>query len=194
MHFSCSPNVARHWDTASFSMQIFAVRAIKEGEEITTEYCDLLAPAAQRQAELAPYGISQCVCPSCSNPAVSDPLRARIRVISRKMDDAGGWMNLDFPEKPDVKPLLGDLITIAKEGLEELDEYGYILWELFKTYATLQDSKNMLAYRQKHKAWKAAIYPDDAPEYEAGIDDLLKLMKFGNLSLNKMMKGKGKAA
>lgn len=58
-------------------MQMFAARAIKKGEEITTSYCDPLLTCAARQAKLKPYGV-RCTCTACLSPVESDKNRHRI--------------------------------------------------------------------------------------------------------------------
>lgn len=76
MNHRCSPDTIHVTDRPSFSIQIFAARAIK-GEEITTSYCDPLLPCAARQAKLKPYGV-HCSGPACLNPSESDEKRHRI--------------------------------------------------------------------------------------------------------------------
>jgi hypothetical protein len=50
---------------ASFSLQFYAVRDIKSGEEIFYSYTNEYAPAAERRKELEPYGFT-CACKACS--------------------------------------------------------------------------------------------------------------------------------
>ncbi|SJL17518.1 uncharacterized protein ARMOST_21070 [Armillaria ostoyae] len=71
---SCSPNVCRKLNTASFSMQIHAARDIEEGEELTTAHCAIFNPAAKRQTDLAAYDF-KCTCAACSDPSKSDVKR-----------------------------------------------------------------------------------------------------------------------
>jgi hypothetical protein len=38
---------------------------IKAGEQLFYSCCDIKQSASERKAELAPYGITQCICASC---------------------------------------------------------------------------------------------------------------------------------
>ncbi|KAJ7608660.1 hypothetical protein FB45DRAFT_845823 [Roridomyces roridus] len=73
---SCSPNMARRWDMLSFSYQVFAVRDIAPGEELTYQYIPLEIPTAYRQELLKPYDFT-CACLSCTDPE-SDARRANL--------------------------------------------------------------------------------------------------------------------
>ncbi|VDB85283.1 unnamed protein product [Peniophora sp. CBMAI 1063] len=73
---SCLPNASHEFNMPSFSMEIHAVRPVAKGEEITVSYTDLSATAAERQAQLKPYGFT-CTCMACKDPGVWDKERAR---------------------------------------------------------------------------------------------------------------------
>jgi len=63
--YSCSPNADFEFSLASFSLQVYAVRDIKSGEEIFYSYTGVQAPAAKHRKALKPYGFT-CACKACS--------------------------------------------------------------------------------------------------------------------------------
>ncbi|KAJ7655617.1 hypothetical protein DFH06DRAFT_1329065 [Mycena polygramma] len=80
---SCGLNTAVKWDPASFSVCMFTLRPIRAGEEIHNQYIDVLAPRAERRAELTRYGF-ECMCVHCDLPddvavARSDAARTELR-------------------------------------------------------------------------------------------------------------------
>ncbi|KAJ7747743.1 hypothetical protein B0H16DRAFT_916054 [Mycena metata] len=80
---SCGLNIAVKWDPASFSASLYALRPIRTGEEIFNQYIDVLAPRADRRAQLARYGFT-CMCAHCDLPdaaavARSDAARTELR-------------------------------------------------------------------------------------------------------------------
>jgi len=74
INHSCCPNVSNKFYVPAFAFEVFAVRDIPAGEEITTTYVDVFAPAAERQDQLEEYGF-QCTCPACADPAAFDRIR-----------------------------------------------------------------------------------------------------------------------
>jgi hypothetical protein len=85
--FSCSPNTGMRFDMLSFSYQLFAVRDITEGEELTTQYTYLEYSAATRRKDLRRY--FHCTCSSCTDAVASDPRRA---AISAFRPSISGWV------------------------------------------------------------------------------------------------------
>ena len=79
---SCSPSANYHFLLETFSGQIFATRDIAKGEEITVPYCDLLAPAKERQEYVRSAWNFTCTCETCSLPlarrADSDERRRKL--------------------------------------------------------------------------------------------------------------------
>ena len=60
--YSCSPNAEFEFSLGSFSLQFYALRDIKAGEEIFVT--DVYVPAERRE-QLARYCFT-CVCTACS--------------------------------------------------------------------------------------------------------------------------------
>ncbi|KAJ7503124.1 hypothetical protein B0H11DRAFT_2223216 [Mycena galericulata] len=76
----CSPNAHYFFCKESFTGRFHAVRSIAEGEEITIQYTDLMAPRERRQEDLrARYGFT-CACATCSR----SPARAGVSDAKRK--------------------------------------------------------------------------------------------------------------
>ena len=81
---SCRPNVSHAW--AAPHGRVYANRDIKEGEELCTQYCDLMQPArVRRKIMRAQYGFD-CFCEACTgaDSAASDRRRQRIQWLSEK--------------------------------------------------------------------------------------------------------------
>ncbi|KAJ7772054.1 hypothetical protein DFH07DRAFT_953337 [Mycena maculata] len=74
---SCSPSTHPSFDVLSFSYQLFAVRDIAAGEELTFQNIDVMQSTAARGEALKPYDFV-CTCASCNDPK-SDARRAAIK-------------------------------------------------------------------------------------------------------------------
>lgn len=61
----CNPNACFTWNEGVGKETIHAMRDIKEGEEITISYCDMMHDTPLRAWELKHYGFV-CDCPACS--------------------------------------------------------------------------------------------------------------------------------
>ncbi|KDR66618.1 hypothetical protein GALMADRAFT_259142 [Galerina marginata CBS 339.88] len=84
INHSCMPNVTHAFTIASFSSQFTAKLDIKAGEQLFTSYCGLYQSAAERLAELAPYGVV-CKCPACLHATPeTDKLRKEYKTLTQK--------------------------------------------------------------------------------------------------------------
>jgi hypothetical protein len=61
----CNPNACFTYNSAIDRETIHAMRDIKEGEEITISYCDMIHDTPLRTWELKHYGFT-CSCPACA--------------------------------------------------------------------------------------------------------------------------------
>jgi len=106
-------------------MVFLATGDIKSGEQLFYSYCDLEQSASDHRAELAPYGITQCICASCINATPeTDALRqnfsARVKEYRRKsiiwerLPVANGW---NVPVQT-LDELLRYQKAVVKEGLD----------------------------------------------------------------------------
>ncbi|KAG5636664.1 hypothetical protein H0H81_007253 [Sphagnurus paluster] len=115
INHSCTPNASPSRHPASFSGQIYALRDIKQGEEIFISYCDAGQSTALRQASLQPYAF-QCTCRACTDPT-SDALLAAIEAN-----------HLVHEGEPSAAATLAHaqewLAQIEAMGWEELLQYG----------------------------------------------------------------------
>ncbi|KAJ7125282.1 hypothetical protein C8R44DRAFT_875099 [Mycena epipterygia] len=116
---SCVPNAHYYFCTRTFAGRLCAMRAIAAGEEIMIGYTDLVAPRAQRQADLSARYRFACACTACSLPpasaAASDTRRQAIAAYFAAMRGP----KLSFPEGASLARVR-DLISWAEEeGLVE---------------------------------------------------------------------------
>jgi hypothetical protein len=120
---SCSPNTAYTFDPVSLSFQLWAVRKISAGEELTFAYADLAADYAERLEPLLRYGFI-CTCPACLEPKQSDiRRRAALDTKARTLEEIKQWIKSktasdDFL----IAPAMKHLEMMEKEGLEALGE------------------------------------------------------------------------
>ncbi len=125
----------------TFALKLYAVRSIKEGEEITTSYCELDVPTSQRQKSLAPYGF-QCTCSHCSDPS-SDARRARIRkefdaIVNAKR--LSMWVeNTRLPDDLLIKETEEALKVMEREGLQGSAYYTANLMHMCAIYNALNN-------------------------------------------------------
>ncbi|KAK0488433.1 hypothetical protein IW261DRAFT_1439334 [Armillaria novae-zelandiae] len=145
LNHSCSPNVCRKWNTASFSMQIRAVRDIKEGEELTTAYCAILHPAAERQTDLAAYGF-RCTCAACSDPSKSDVKREG---FSRRPVLVSPFVGKGKAKGDWLDPALNMLSEMEEEGVQASLYYKATLYQLVMACVYMADKDKALVYGRK---------------------------------------------
>ncbi|KAK0488459.1 hypothetical protein IW261DRAFT_350914 [Armillaria novae-zelandiae] len=145
LNHSCSPNVCRKWNTASFSMQIRAMRDIKEGEELTTAYCAILHPAAERQTDLAAYGF-RCTCAACSDPLKSDVKREG---FSRRPVLVSPFVGKGKAKGDWLDPALNMLLEMEEEGVQASLYYKATLYQLVMACVYMADKDKVLVYGHK---------------------------------------------
>lgn len=139
-------------------MQLRAARIIKKDEELTTQYCELMKPSAQRQESLAPYEV-QCSCPSCLNPAVSDPRRVELAhwpdaEYTKKWNS---WLRDAKLKEDTMSSLLKEkLKVLEEEGLETTGRYQIILQWIINSYVVIADEKNVIVWGKRLGKWHLA--------------------------------------
>ncbi|KAF7295981.1 Aldehyde dehydrogenase [Mycena kentingensis (nom. inval.)] len=161
MNNSCSPNTGSRWIDASISYNVFAVRDIAEGEELTLTYAEPLDPAAKRQLTFRPYGFS-CTCDACRDPTKSDARRATIVAFKTDENDTSSWAyNSALSDDWLIKRCLKQLALIEQEKLESVQQYYDVLYALFECYMALGDT-------QKASEWAVRAYRATAwtPQYD----------------------------
>ncbi|KAL0952324.1 hypothetical protein HGRIS_006606 [Hohenbuehelia grisea] len=154
INHSCSPNTIRHWDPASLSLRLRAVRDIAKDEEITVHYVTIITMAQERAKELAPYQI-KCSCPACANSLVSDTNRVDILlkqyINGPEMDKAfKQWCpDRDAPDDRVLNVALRELALLDSEGLQLHPGYGTLLSLALRCYIALGDEDKVLEFGQR---------------------------------------------
>ncbi|KAI5831716.1 SET domain-containing protein [Schizophyllum commune Tattone D] len=122
VNHSCCPNARYGFNKPTFSARLRAVRAIKQGEEITITYGGLDIPKAERHRQLAPYGFA-CDCAACEAGAAADARRAMIPP----------FISQNLRSGP-LQGLLDVVALIERERLEDLPVYPMTLAALANRY------------------------------------------------------------
>ncbi|KAJ7030028.1 hypothetical protein C8F04DRAFT_1115115 [Mycena alexandri] len=121
LNHSCSPNTQPLFDKASLSYQLFAVRDIAAGEELTFQYTDVGVPAAQRNEELKPYDFV-CTCTACTEDVPASDAR-RVAIIAFNPNTLLWAIDPKLPDDWLLKQCHEQLARIETEGLEHLQAY-----------------------------------------------------------------------
>ncbi|KAJ7270069.1 hypothetical protein B0H12DRAFT_1009152 [Mycena haematopus] len=162
LNHSCSPNTLAHFDVVTFSFQLFAVRDIAEGEELTLTYTGLNLPAEMRQSNLEPYGF-RCTCSACCTPSTSDVQRE----ISQTMEIS----NIDDG--------LLKLALLEEQGLTACDPYCEALKTIMELYISMGDADNGRMYAKKlvNRRWSSFAYDTRVYTIPLAIETLHPLWK-----------------
>ncbi|KAL0952333.1 hypothetical protein HGRIS_006613 [Hohenbuehelia grisea] len=141
-----SPNTTISWQKSSFSLRLFTVRDIKQGEELTNTFCNIFAPAASRRASLARHGIV-CLCACCRAPdaetQASDARRRSLGNVALNHEyTLQRWISKPdkLPDNFILKLSLARLADFEAEGLEGEIEYMTTLWLTMRCYMALEDA------------------------------------------------------
>jgi len=98
---SCCPNAVIGFSNKSFSIQSYAGKDIKAGEEVFCSYFCLRQSAREREEKLSPYGF-KCKCRACqfATPSsdtfrkVSEEKVVKFRDTFKSNTDPSRWANL----------------------------------------------------------------------------------------------------
>ena len=139
MSCSCCPNATWTFDIASFSFQLWAVRDIRESEEITISYLDLSSSYDERKQNLLRLYKFECDCLACKHHHITSSRRKLILdrdslaniVVKVRMTD------LSLPEGHLLGPALERIDICDEEGLHAADVYLAQLHILFLCYVVL---------------------------------------------------------
>ena len=124
MNHSCTPNICWVYDEPSGMMEVYAVRNIAAGEEITNSYIEVACSYQARVKELSNWGFA-CNCSACEGPdsAVHDERRRRIGQIR-------GILDIYQDTKHDVeKPRFAEIPKTDLEALKLAEENAALLQE-----------------------------------------------------------------
>ncbi|KAF8208500.1 hypothetical protein K438DRAFT_1573631 [Mycena galopus ATCC 62051] len=175
LNHSCSPNTNTHFDVASFSFRLYAVRDIAANEELTYSYIDIELPSAERKKELKPYDFV-CACSACTDPA-SDARRA---TIAASAPNVLLWatVNRSLPEDWIFNKALQQLVLLTTEGIQHHIRYADATRAMMEAYICLGDADKASKWAAKvHKqVWaekyqsadvEALLDPKNTAAYEA---------------------------
>ncbi|KAJ7221357.1 hypothetical protein GGX14DRAFT_388537 [Mycena pura] len=138
LNHSCSPNTMPRFDMLSFSYNLFAVRDIAKGEELTFLYTNITCSAAKRNEALKPYDFV-CTCSACKDPAASDAARTKIGEFGAP--PVYMWLfNHELPDDWILTECRERLASIVHEGLEAISEYPRTLTSAMEACIALGDA------------------------------------------------------
>ncbi|KAJ7903799.1 hypothetical protein B0H14DRAFT_2427686 [Mycena olivaceomarginata] len=168
LNHSCSANTSPHFDLASFSHRLYAVRDIAAGEELTFQYAEVVCSAAARNEALKPYDFV-CTCPACMDAPASDARRAAIDAFT---PNVFLWaMNRKLPDDWLIKQCLEQLARIAIEGLEHDHRFFDATKAIMEAYICLGDARNASEWAAKlhRQKWAEELAKADVgPLLDAG--------------------------
>ncbi|KAJ8503549.1 hypothetical protein ONZ45_g10762 [Pleurotus djamor] len=183
VNHSCSHNATSTWDPVSVSRQLYALRPIAKGEEITTTYMGNSTPYEKRKGLMQGYRIT-CDCKACSSP---QSYLARLDAVKDKENVSSIMKWCTNPALPDdllLKPTMGLLELIEKEGQQGHPAYRRVLFHLALIYTALGDDATAWDYLEKRRLLDKTDYiHDDEPHTH---------MMTIRIASKKVGKGKGK--
>ena len=145
--------------TPSFSFQCSAVVDIKAGEQLFYSYCGVDQPVAERQAELAPYGIV-CSCPACTHATPeTDKLRTEYRKIAMNYILNGKWNGVSGASgrrvaESVIKPVIQFKDALIREGFHYTSEYKGMILLLQNFYEDIGMNEKARPYREEYKRYE----------------------------------------
>jgi hypothetical protein len=157
---SCQPNITQVFNIRSFSAVFMASRDIKSGEQLFYTYCNLLTTAAERKLSLAPYGITNCTCASCTNATPeTDALRTNFHTRVREyLSRSVAWnSNGDSPDKSTLDEMFEFQKAVIKEGLHTQSDYWHYFMVALIVACKLAKMENELVTSMR-KLQKFSIY------------------------------------
>ncbi|KAF7296014.1 SET domain-containing protein [Mycena kentingensis (nom. inval.)] len=178
----CGLNTAIKWDAKTFSVCMYALRAVRAGEEIHNQYIDVLAPRAERRAQLARYDFT-CMCPHCDLP--SEEAAARSDAARKELRD---WRHLHPRFEPWSEDLCRADDTIIVSSLRALDLieqeglYGMsvpFLEDIALSYALLGDEVQFRVWAEKVVLLCAGQDPKRADKFGRLLEDPRRYKRWG---------------
>jgi hypothetical protein len=132
----------------SLSFQLWAVRKIPTGEQLTLPYIDCSNDYEERCVWLVNYGF-KCICPACLDHKESDIRRRAIfNTEMSNIHRIKQWIeSKSFSDDFLISPAMKHLEQIEAEGLEYIDQYCDRLAEVFLCSAALGRKNEAVRYR-----------------------------------------------
>lgn len=154
------PNVNVEFSVPSFSFQCSALIDIKAGEELFYSYCGPTQPVADRQRELAPYGIV-CSCPACKHATPeTDKLRTEYKKIAMgyilKNFNGGGATTSGKQRVTEsaIEPVIKFKDALIREGLHYTSEYKGMIFHIQTFYEDIGMEEKARPYKEEYKRYK----------------------------------------
>ena len=151
------PNVEIEFSTPSFSFQCSAMVDIKAGEQLFYAYCGVDQPVAERQVELAPYGIV-CSCAACLHATPeTDKLRTEFRKIAMDLILNGGRNRFTPGERvaeSEIEPVMLFKDALIREGFHYTSEYKAMILLLQQFYEGIGMKEKARPYKEEYKRYK----------------------------------------
>ena len=151
------PNVGIEFSTPSFSFQCSAKVDIKAGEQLFYPYCGVERPVAERQAELAPYGIV-CSCPACVHATPeTDKLRTEFRKIAKDFILNEKWNRVTPGRRVAesvIEPVMKFKDALIREGFHYTSEYKGMIFLLLNFYEGIGMKEKARPYEEEYERYK----------------------------------------
>ncbi|KAJ8508559.1 hypothetical protein ONZ45_g9166 [Pleurotus djamor] len=153
INHSCCPNAVARWDPSTLTIQVYALRSISLGEEITISYVDLSLPTADRQSFLRTRYNFACTCQGCENND-DDLLRAFLLQEHYSFDDIFDWARNPNPTDTTNKQHLDFCLSMMESrGLQGLEAYPLFLYQLVLVCTALGQTRVAEAHLDKWQTW-----------------------------------------
>ena len=175
MEDSCGPNAAHKWDTATLSSSLYALRPIKEGEEINIIYTEVTASREERRAHLYQNYRFTCQCPSCELPTSelvirSDSARKDLREWRQTHPTFWKWSrDLCRDDYTVINSHLEALQLIEQESLQGMQ--GIFIEEIALSYAVLGDEEQFRVWARRMIDLVSICDPQQAAEFSKWLDN-----------------------
>nr|GAT49083.1 predicted protein [Mycena chlorophos] len=171
LNHSCSPNTQPIFSRTQFAYNLYAVRDVAEGEELTWQYTPTLQPQAERAEACAAYGFI-CDCPFCTAAperiAQSDARRQAIDGFD-PIDAQREWAansSLVLPDEWLVERCLAQLALLEKEGLQHCRWYCLAARVIMEAYIMLGNARSA-------SEWAAVVRKRRWVEQYVPVDEFL---------------------
>ncbi|KAJ7496866.1 hypothetical protein FB451DRAFT_1549892 [Mycena latifolia] len=164
LNHSCSPNTISRFDKPSFSYQLYAVRDIAKGEELTYQYTDVVTSTAERRKALKPYDFV-CTCAACEDAPASDARRAAISAFRPNVLKWAFDRTLSDNWLPDK--CREHLALIAREGLEQMPLHFDLVKTLMEAHICLGDAQGASEWAAKVERFQ---WEEVRPDVKALLD------------------------
>ncbi|ETS86564.1 hypothetical protein PFICI_00392 [Pestalotiopsis fici W106-1] len=124
MNHSCMPNTSWGYDEVSGTMQVYASREIRHGEELTDAYTELARPRARRLKELANWGF-QCECLVCEGPDAEEHETRRRQVW--RINEILNLYDAHKRKSGKERPVFAEMPKTDEEALRLAEESAALL-------------------------------------------------------------------